>query len=49
MYTLSVVQETKCDERNGWCVPNFTDTCRSIMADHVNKLCPDLAVASKCE
>ncbi|XP_076455107.1 general transcription factor 3C polypeptide 5-like [Babylonia areolata] len=33
-------KETTCDERNGWCVPNFTDRCRSIMTRHVSKLYP---------
>ncbi|KAL8625774.1 hypothetical protein ACOMHN_012366 [Nucella lapillus] len=34
-------KETRCDERNGWCVTSFADRCRSVMSRHVAKLIPN--------
>ncbi|BFZ20480.1 hypothetical protein BsWGS_23519 [Bradybaena similaris] len=31
-------QETVCTERDGWCVPDFTDVCRDTISDAVEKL-----------
>uniref|UniRef100_A0A0B6YA37 Transcription factor IIIC subunit 5 HTH domain-containing protein n=1 Tax=Arion vulgaris TaxID=1028688 RepID=A0A0B6YA37_9EUPU len=31
-------QETTCTERDGWCVPDFTDVCRDIISGAVEKL-----------
>ncbi|CAG5131466.1 unnamed protein product, partial [Candidula unifasciata] len=31
-------QETVCTERDGWCVPDFTDVCRDIISEAVEKL-----------
>ncbi|KAH9489477.1 General transcription factor 3C polypeptide 5 [Bulinus truncatus] len=34
-------KETECTERDGWCVPDFTDMCRDILSEAVEKLFPN--------
>ncbi|CAL1536397.1 unnamed protein product [Lymnaea stagnalis] len=31
-------KETVCTERDGWCIPDFTDMCRDIMSAAIEKL-----------
>lgn len=33
-----IFQETICTERDGWCVPDFTDVCRDTISEAVEKL-----------
>lgn len=34
----SAYQRAKCDEKDGWCIQNFQDRCRSIMSEKHEKL-----------